>query len=308
MGALERTSTKCRVSLAARTVVGRSSGCRVKLANHHASGEHARLTWSPSGWHVRDLASTNGTWLGGARLSAGRRAPLVLGAMLGFGDPDDPWCLVDEGPPGPAAWRTSDDEVVRGDGPSLIVVSGAQRAAVSFEPDGSWRLDVDGARRAVSDGESVIVGGAEWTLLLPPIEHGTRTTRKRNATVEPLASSRLEFNVSSDEEHVELTMHPDEGPAVALPHGKSCYYVLVTLARLQLAAEASGTRWVDVHELGGALRYSIERVNVEIHRARKLLAQAGVPDAFCIVERTRDGRIRVGAKSIAVHRQSITPG
>jgi hypothetical protein len=298
MGTLERTITKDRVALTARTIVGRSSASRVRLDNAHASGEHAALTWRSSGWHLRDLASMNGTWIDGARLAAGKRVPLAIGARIAFGDPSEAWYLADEGPPAPVAWDTQGDECVRGEDTTLRVGD----AIVRFG-DGAWTIQRGGAPEPIEDGALVSIGDREWNVLLPPPDRGTRSTRPHGeVTAQPLASSRLEFRVSSDEEHVDLAMRPSDGSRIDLPSGKSCYYVLLTLARMQLAAEERGGRWVDVRELGDALHYSIERVNVEIYRARKLLARAGVPDAFAVVERTRDGRLRVGAAAISVER------
>ncbi|MGF1645665.1 MAG: FHA domain-containing protein [Kineosporiaceae bacterium] len=44
--------------------IGRSPECTLVLDDDFASGRHARLSPSPSGWVVEDLGSTNGTYLG----------------------------------------------------------------------------------------------------------------------------------------------------------------------------------------------------------------------------------------------------
>lgn len=63
MGMLRREEGGLVVRLGARSVVGRSAGCTVRLEARGASGEHAVLFWATGRWQVRDLGSTNGTRL-----------------------------------------------------------------------------------------------------------------------------------------------------------------------------------------------------------------------------------------------------
>jgi Domain of unknown function (DUF1707)/FHA domain len=63
-------------------VVGRSSGCDVKLNEPTVSRRHVELRALGESWLAVDLGSTNGTWLLGQRLGRGRVLPgdeLVLG-------------------------------------------------------------------------------------------------------------------------------------------------------------------------------------------------------------------------------------
>jgi hypothetical protein len=50
---------------AGRIVLGRSSGCQLVLADDTVSRLHAELRLVDGRWHVRDLGSSNGTWLNG---------------------------------------------------------------------------------------------------------------------------------------------------------------------------------------------------------------------------------------------------
>ena len=68
---------------AGRIVLGRSSGCHLVLADDSVSRRHAELLVSDGRWHVRDLGSTNGTWLNGRQVGDAEVRPgdvLHLGA------------------------------------------------------------------------------------------------------------------------------------------------------------------------------------------------------------------------------------
>jgi DNA-binding response OmpR family regulator len=52
------------------TVLGRAAGCQVIIADRAASRRHAEIAGEGGAYLVRDLDSTNGTWLNGQRLAA----------------------------------------------------------------------------------------------------------------------------------------------------------------------------------------------------------------------------------------------
>src|SRR5450631_4257292 len=66
-----------------QAVVGRDADCDVPLASRSVSRRHALIEKTADGWSLRDLASANGTFLGGARVT---EAPLATGAALRFGE------------------------------------------------------------------------------------------------------------------------------------------------------------------------------------------------------------------------------
>ena len=82
------------VHLTALTItLGRAADCDVVIADRRASRCHAEVCRQDEGFILRDLDSTNGTWLNGRRLSA----PTLLrdgdvieiaGACFAFRDPD----------------------------------------------------------------------------------------------------------------------------------------------------------------------------------------------------------------------------
>jgi hypothetical protein len=54
--------------LQARLLIGRSSACQLVLADDTVSRRHAELRTEDGRWLLRDLGSSNGTWVNGRRV------------------------------------------------------------------------------------------------------------------------------------------------------------------------------------------------------------------------------------------------
>jgi DNA-binding NtrC family response regulator len=84
-------------------VVGKEPGCDVVLQDGFVSGRHLRLERRGGRFHLRDLGSTNGTFLGGARVLDGEWLPGTAAAVgqaelvLEVGDPEGPGPATFEG-------------------------------------------------------------------------------------------------------------------------------------------------------------------------------------------------------------------
>jgi pSer/pThr/pTyr-binding forkhead associated (FHA) protein len=72
-----------RHEVVGRAVVGRDADCDVPLSNLSVSRKHAKVEETAAGWVVEDLASVNGTFLKGKRVTD---AVLASGDALRFGD------------------------------------------------------------------------------------------------------------------------------------------------------------------------------------------------------------------------------
>jgi DNA-binding NtrC family response regulator len=68
---------------AAGITLGKDPGCEVLVDDPFVSARHLRIEARDGRWQALDLGSTNGTWVGGARID---RAQLELGATLRLGD------------------------------------------------------------------------------------------------------------------------------------------------------------------------------------------------------------------------------
>jgi pSer/pThr/pTyr-binding forkhead associated (FHA) protein len=75
--------TGVRIPLDARVRIGRSPGLELVIADDFVSTEHAQILPAPGGPVLEDLGSTNGTLVGGRRIS--RIVPLVAGDEIEVG-------------------------------------------------------------------------------------------------------------------------------------------------------------------------------------------------------------------------------
>jgi hypothetical protein len=64
-------------------LLGRNPECTLVLDDDFASGRHARIFRRDAGWFVEDLGSTNGTFLGSARLT--EPMPVEVGSTMRIG-------------------------------------------------------------------------------------------------------------------------------------------------------------------------------------------------------------------------------
>ncbi len=81
---------------------------------------------------------------------------------------------------------------------------------------------------------------------------------------------------------------------VHLP-SRACLHTLVALARARLQGRTAATNegWVSTLDLAELRGCSPEKVNVDVHRLRKLLQESGVHQAAQIIERDDAKRLRV---------------
>ncbi|MFR9673198.1 FHA domain-containing protein [Streptomyces sp. TR06-5] len=64
--------------------IGRAPGSVLRLTHHTVSRTHAQLRHTGSGWSLRDLGSSNGTWVNGRRVTGS--VPVRPGDLVQFGE------------------------------------------------------------------------------------------------------------------------------------------------------------------------------------------------------------------------------
>src|SRR5690242_8852343 len=99
MGALE-SPDGVRHELCADHLVGRGPDAALSLAHDSASRRHAALRWTGKLWELLDLGSLNGSFVDDKRVPSGGRIMLKVGSQLRFGESEQQWLLIDDGPPG----------------------------------------------------------------------------------------------------------------------------------------------------------------------------------------------------------------
>ena len=67
----------------APVTLGRADDSTVVLTDDYASGKHARLVPVEGAWQLEDLGSTNGTYLGGSKVTAPMPVPLGTPIKIG---------------------------------------------------------------------------------------------------------------------------------------------------------------------------------------------------------------------------------
>lgn len=301
MGRLVRERDGRQVSLGAEQVVGRSSWCRFQLSSTCVSGTHARIHWSGRAWVLQDLGSRNGTLCNDSVVNVGCHHRLKSGATLVFGDRSETWTLVDHAKP-------KVQLVPLDSGPSLTLErdpiplpSEQKPLATVLCRDSGWHLEYGGKCRALSDGMVVVVEGRAMVFEDPALAQLTPQLAERPL---PLSLVELRFEVSMDEEEVDLTLSLPEGPR-RLPR-RACFYLAMILARSRLDDTAKGVEepgWVPIARLLRDIPeyQSSLHLNVDVFRLRHSLSTSNVLDASTVIERRR-GQVRIGVERLVVAR------
>ena len=289
-----RHSGHAPVVLRARHLVGRAARCDLQLTEPSVSGEHALLLFDDGAWWVRDLGSRNGTRVEEEPLEPGQAHKLAEGSRVNFAG-SGPWILGDGDPPRAAAMLVGGNTVVELSAGMIALPSEEDpEVLVTQVPDGSWTAQRADGDEPVSDGQIITVGTARYRLSLPTLLSATLTVAERMPTVD---DCRLRFRVSQNEEAVEVDII-GSGKTLSLPE-RAHHYPLLHLSRLRrqdLANDvpAHEAGWIDRHQLAADLRTSSTSLNVQLYRARKQYAEAGLGGAEeLIARRGREIRLNV---------------
>ncbi len=288
------------ILLRSRCLFGRHAGCDIRLENLRVSGEHASLRWVGDRWELRDLDSRNGTFVDGRRLGAGERAVLAPGASFSLGG-EDTFRLEDASPPVPSA-SNAKSGLLRTAAEGLLVLPSDDHPEVSIfeDPGGHWVAEEGDATRRVADRDIVIADGEGWILDLPS---AAGATWEASAMLPTLETISIRFAVNRDEEHIEVTMiHDGESTSLA---ARTHHYLLLTLhapcwrtRRPPRPSGAGSNREV----LCRMLATDPRKLNVDVFRVRKQLADLGIHGAAGIIaRRPGTGQLRLG-----IHRVEVT--
>lgn len=239
----------------------------------------------------------------GRRLEPGVAAPLVVGALVGFGEATGGWKFVEAGAPQLMAIDQKTQRAVVAEG-DYLVLPDEEHPRVSIHPaaDGvGWVLeDADGQTSPVDDQQVVVLDASSYRLELPAAAEETPLY----AVARTLANLSLRLSVSQDEETVVVTtiLHGVESDLEPREHG----YLLLTLARAYQADTDAGVAvaergWRTVDQLCDMLKVGRNMIDVAIHRARQQLARANIDSASGIVESRRGAR-RFGVSRFEIAR------
>lgn len=142
-----------------RTVIGRQTGCQLRIRSGEVSRKHAEIRFEETTAVIKDLGSSNGTYVNGVKVIEKRLEPgdliaigsVVLLVQLG-GDPKsfDAAALYRDGVPGGAPDGSSDQQQ------AAAAVASARARVDGDMPTSSGLMDgIDGLPRD-SDDSSVV--------------------------------------------------------------------------------------------------------------------------------------------------------
>lgn len=163
-----------------------------------------------------------------------------------------------------------------------------------------------GDEQPLRNGDALAFAGAKpvWKFVE---EHSNQANRIEATLTESsmIRAVELVFTVSRDEEHVDLEARW-AGQVAEIGSRAHCF-MLLTLARIRLEDQKSNLLpvsehgWVHVDDLCRMLRVESSHLNVDVHRARRDLEQASVPEFRHVVERRRTARqLRIGFECLRI--------
>lgn len=300
----------------AAVTFGRDLGNRVVLSDPDVSAHHAVVQRGAEGPVVRDLGSTNGTFVNGERVEGARALlhgdELALGREVrlrvrhvGSGGSGE---LVLRDLTAGTVHLVEGDRVHVGSGERCHVrlAQGPERAAtLVVHPDGEgWLTSAEGDR-SVALGEEFEVAGSAFRLELAA--HGLVVP-----TVRPMSETRYPYVLTVTLAGAAGGMAEVEDPA----SGRRCAVsseprvaLLYLLARQLQADRAAGALralagWCHDEDLmlgiwgREGLTGAPSRYSVLLHRVRKDLEQAGL-DPLCIEKRRGATRLHVDTVNVA---------
>lgn len=290
------------------TTLGRGEHNAVRIDSLQVSNSHAEIRWLSEGWHVRDLQSTNGTFVNGLRITNDHR--LRVGDEVRFG-PQDTWRLIDDRKPDAMATSTSG---ARRSGNPLALPddTNPQFVVASDGVSPIWTLlhTASGEVGRVEDQHTLLIDGAPWVLNLPA--PATTTLDVMSALL--VGHMHLRFEMDGNEPRAMVVSRPD-GKRIRLPSA-AFQRQLYWLAKRRLDDEAEladeggvspdpEAGWTDAVTLRGLLGCDRQRVNVENFRARDAMSRNGIDaiDFQNIVETRRSGRqaeYRIGTANLEI--------
>jgi pSer/pThr/pTyr-binding forkhead associated (FHA) protein len=295
MALLQRRNSSAPIAIPCRCLVGRSTLADLRLKSRRASNEHAAIGWYSGQWVLRDLGSSNGTLVNGRPVPARERVFVSVGSTIQFGSEDDLFEVVDVTAPGPCAVRLGPQSYVWGTRSLLLLPDEQSPEASIFFEEGSWRVDDNKGVLQPETGDILQLPSGYFRLHLPdePGLGGATAAYQLD-----LSQLELVFRVSSDA----VVVHLVQGKHDVRLAARACLQTLLVLAQLRQDGSSNPDGWISSGDLAEKRSCSPEKINVDIHRLRKLLEEAGVYDAARIVERDDTKRLRIGVQRTRIVR------
>ncbi len=231
----------------------------------------------------------------------GSRVSLNLGALIRFGSSDASWEILSDAAPEVVAVEVEGNEVLEGE---HGLISWTSDQLLLTENGSEYWLEVNRERTPVIDRQIVEVSGRRFRISIPSPEGPTGPTITAEGFLFPHEVT-LRFVVSRDEENVAVFIVAN-GVHKAL-RSRSFDFMLLSLARARIADARSKSMpaneqgWVYSDRLAAQLEMDVSHVNVDVYRARKRFAEAGIQDADEMLQRRSHARaLRLGCLQVEI--------
>jgi pSer/pThr/pTyr-binding forkhead associated (FHA) protein len=283
------------------TVVGRGHA-GIVIDHRTVSAQHARISHFDGAWHIRDLGSKNGTFVDGQRVEVGPWRRLEAGARIDLGGAPS-FRVADLRPPTMHARNEGGVIALPVDGVLALPSSDAPEILVMQGMEGHV-IERDGLTTPVADGAEVTAGGELWRIFIGRSDADLLETQP-TMPARDLRSTRLVFTEAVEASLVRLCVAADDGQ-VAIS-GRPFIVVLLHLARARLedrdqAIDERECGWRSRRDILGSLRITPEKLNLDLHRARRVLSAEGVHGVDTLIERRRErGMLRIGPSHLTIH-------
>ncbi len=255
-----------------------SSAVDTVVSNPQISKYHTLIEWREQCWQLRDF-STNGTWINGHRVAPNQQHKLKPGDLIALASHDNPvFEVVDLAPPSDTLLRLdANDNIIEvmplGQYNLLPNEQEPQMVLYNHVDQQQWFIEmldsIEPQSTAINDGEIITISDQQWQLKRCIAPQQTELHMPCLPTIDELT---FEFNLSSDEEDVELTVDTTTERVELLT--RCHHYLNVLLARAKYQDNKTGLPhqqqgWVYPEALCRDLGIDISHLNIQIHRARK---------------------------------------
>ena len=307
MGIIKNIKTGESIFLKSHHMFGRNrEKADTELKNKDVSQIHASVRWNGREWLLTDF-SRNGTWIDGNRLIPGEKNRLTEENIIRFSSlGESEWRLVDDRPPSNVIVP------LKGNGRAImldrfhVLPSEAEPdISVYISQTGEWVCENEKEVYPLKNGDIINHDQGLWQFFCDdPVDVTLSQKIARDI--------RFCFQVSSDEEHVFLTIQVDKQ---TFDLGERAHhYMLLTLARQRLEDAENGVDqetqgWIETNRLAGMLGIDPSHLNIQIYRCRKQIddALAELQNPPQVIER-RSGGLRFGYPTFQIMRGSTVEG
>ncbi|MCB1582241.1 MAG: FHA domain-containing protein [Marinicella sp.] len=301
MAKLQNQRTKEIIKLRSPHIFGRlPATAHTVLTEQSASRVHASISWTGTLWQIKD-SSSNGTYVNGDKIKAGQSQNLTKYDQIQFGSIDyDVWSVIETDEPKSMLVCVGEHNRII-ELTDLMALPDEASPEVCFyrKSPHEWVMETEQEHSVLKSGALVSLANQKWFFVSP--EDIDETVPVNHDSVElPV----LDFNVSSDEEHVQLSIFWNQNK---IDLGERVHhYLLLCLARKKISDNEQGIKateqgWIERNDLVKMTGMDEKHINIQIYRFREqLLNSCNQAMLLLSLIEKRRGLIRLACQNIHI--------